>query len=405
MDILKDRFLISVLLIGLIIRLILTPIIGFKFDVDTWFAWADRLNNVSFAYFYSDQVWTSYPPGFLYILALLGLIKNLFQINNPQFFLILKIPSILAELAVGILVYRIIPNNFTRWKRIGLILVVLNPAFIFNSSIFGQFDGLFSLTLLLSAYFLNLNKIVLSSIFWGLSFLLKPQAILLLPVFPFYILQNFSIKNILKITLPATLLIYFSFLPFFASNLFSGSANLVTGLMGYYPYNSIFAYNFWGIFGFWISDKINLLNITYQNWGYILFMIFWITTGYFYYKKKLSILALCALTALSFFFLPTRMHERYLYPSLVFLILLSVLLKSRYLIIGTTLLSILHFLNLYYVYVYYNEFYLNLPKTLYIPILYNFLDTNGKLLSIVSTVLFIFISISIIKSQYANKKS
>ena len=215
MGILKDRFLILILIIGFLVRLVLTPIPGFKFDVDTWFAWAERLNNVGFANFYSDQVWTSYPPGFLYILGFLGFIKNLFSISPSLFPMILKLPSILAELAMGFFIYRITPDNFKGWQKIGLILIIFNPAFIFNSAVFGQFDGLFSLILLLSAYFLSRKKLVFSSLFWGLSFLLKPQAILFLPVFAFYIFKKFSIQSILKLFLPATFLIFLSFLPFF----------------------------------------------------------------------------------------------------------------------------------------------------------------------------------------------
>lgn len=407
MGILKNHFLIILLLIGLFSRLILTPIAGFKFDVDTWFAWAERLNSAGLTHFYSDQVWTGYTPGFLYILGFLGFIKNLFQINTPAFYLILKLPSILAELTLGILIYKIIPRNFNNWRKLGLIFILFNPAFIFNSSIFGQFDGLFSLTLLLSVYFLIRNNLIFSSLFWGLSFLLKPQAVLLLPVFAFYILRNFSIKSIFKLILPVTLLIFFSFLPFFKNNPFNGLVSLVFNLMEYYKYNSIFAYNLWGILGFWVTDSSTWGNISYQNWGYILFAAFLTILGYIYLwqKKYLSIYALSTLCSLSFFFLLTRMHERYLYPSLVFLIFLAILNKSRILLVLSAALSIIHFLNLYYVYVYYNEFYLNLPKLLYNPTVYNFLDTNSRNLSLISTVVFILISIAIVKYETISKRT
>lgn len=407
MGILKDRFLILTLLLGLLIRLALTPITGFRFDVDTWFAWADRLNIVGFSNFYSDQVWTSYPPGFLYILGVLGFIKNLFHISPPLFYMVLKLPSILSELATGIFIYRIIPDNFKNWKKIGLILIIFNPAFIFNSAVFGQFDGLFSLTLLLSAYFLSRKKLVFSSLFWGLSFLLKPQAILFLPVFAFYILKKFSIQSILKLFLPTTLIIFLFFLPFFANNPLAGPVNLITNLMGYYKYNSIFAYNLWGILGFWIADNNTWNYISYQNWSYILFAFFWFILAYFYFwkKKNLSIYTLSTLSALGFFFLLTRMHERYLYPSLVFLILMAVINKSRILLALSAALSIIHFLNLYYVYIYYNLFYLKLPTVAYNTILYNFADNNSKIISGIATLIFLLISINILKSYNEYQKT
>lgn len=398
MNFFKDRFLILTLFLGLLIRLVLAPIAGFKFDVDTWFAWADRLNSVGFALFYSDQIWTSYPPGFLYILSFLGFIKNVFQIDTSFFYSILKFPSILAEIILAFLIYQIIPKTSLSLRRIGVIFIILNPAFIFNSSIFGQFDGLFSLTLLVSVYFLIQKKIIYSSVFAGISFLLKPQAVLLLPIFLIYIFKNFSTKNIFYLTSPALFTIVIGFLPFFINNPFNGPINLISNLLNYYQYNSIFAYNFWGIFGFWIPDNKTFFEITYQNWGYILFTFFWIVIGYFYFwkKKDLSLYTLLALSALSFFFLLTRMHERYLYPALVFLNFVAILKKSRLLLALSLILSLLHFLDLYYVYIYYNLFYLKLPAIIYNQTLYNFADENLKFISLISTIIFFLATINIL---------
>lgn len=407
MGILKDRFLIIILITGLLIRLLLTPIAGFKFDVDTWFAWADRLNSLGFANFYSDKVWTSYPPGFLYVLSFLGFLKNLFHIDASLFYIVLKVPSILSDLILGILIYQLIPNHYKVWKKIGLFLVIFNPAFIFNSAIFGQFDGLFSLTLLLSIYFLSKKSLILSSIFWGLSFLLKPQAILVLPVLGFYILKNFSLKSIIKLSLPATLVNFLLFLPFFKNNILNGPTHLVSTLMGYYPYNSIFAYNFWSIFGFWVPDNTMIFSISYQYWGYILFAIYSIILGYFYLWKKrdFSLLSLATLLSLSSFFLLTRMHERYLYPSLVFLILITVIQKSRILVVLGIFLSLIHFINLYYVYIYYQVFYLKLQTIIYSVLFYDFADKNLRIISIAATLIFLLISINILKFNHEIKKS
>lgn len=405
MGILKDRFLLITLFSGLLTRLILTPLPGFRFDVDTWFAWADRLNSIGFPLFYSGDIWTGYPPGFLYILGFLGYIKNLLQIDSLLFFIILKLPAILAEISIGIIIYKLIPNS--KWKKIGLILVMFNPAFIFNSAVFGQFDGLFSLSLLLSIYFLIKKQVGFSTILWGISFLLKPQAIILSPVFLFYILNNFSIRTILKISLTLTLIILIAFLPFFPTNPINGPIGLMINLLDFYPYNSIFAYNLWGILGFWIKDNSTYLGITYQNWGYILVSIFWIIVGYFYFlrKKNLSVYTLSALSSLSFFFLITRMHERYLYPGLIFLIIAAAINKSRELIILITMLSLIHFLDLYYVYIYYNHFYLKYSTVLYNALIYNFADNNVFLISLLSTIIFVLISITIIKSNGYFKKN
>ena len=396
MVILKDRFFILSLFTGLLIRLFLSPIQGFKFDVDTWFAWAQRLNSFNFSSFYSDTIWTGYPPGFLYILSFLGFIKNLFQITDSTFYILLKFPSIIAEIILGIIIYKIIPKEFVIWRKIALIFVIFNPSFVFNSAIFGQFDGLFSLTVLLSVYFLIKKRLVFSSIFWGVSFLLKPQAVLLGPVFLFYMLKNFSIKNIITISLSLILTILIAFLPFFPNNIVLGPINIVTNLLDFYPFNSIFAYNLWGILGFWIKDSNNYLNITYQNWGYILFVLFLSLIFFYGRRRKLSQYSIASLSSLGFFFLLTRMHERYLYPSLVFLIIVFAFRRSKLLAILTAILSLLHFLDLYYVYIYYNQFFLKLPEIIYLPYIYNFANNNIALISFISTVVFGIISINIL---------
>lgn len=393
----KNKIFLLLIITALSVKLFLAFLPGFKIDVDAWFAWAQRLNQVGFSGFYSDQIWTNYTPGFLYILGFLGFIKNLFQINDPSFYLILKIPSIIAELLLGIIVYQLVAKKSSLWATVAAIVILFNPAFIFNSSVWGQIDGLLSLMLILSIFLLNRKKLILSSIFFGLGFLIKPQAVALSPVFILFLIKDLSIKNFFKLTIPALLIVFPLSLPFFLNRPFSGVLELFSKMVSDYPYTSLFAYNFWGIVGSWVPDNTLWNGLSYQTWGYILLAIYWIIIGYFYFKKKLSFFALVTFATMGFFFLPTRVHERYLYPAIVFLILSSTIYKSRLLIALTGILSLIHFLNLYYVYVYYNEIYLILPRVLYNPIIYKFLDTNSKNLSLISTFIFILITIVIIR--------
>ena len=101
----KYRFLFFLVIGGLTIRLVLANVPGFKIDTDDWFAWALRLDEVGFSKFYSNQVFSDYTPGYMYILSLLVFVKNLLQIDNPTFYLILKLPAIFAEIILGALIY------------------------------------------------------------------------------------------------------------------------------------------------------------------------------------------------------------------------------------------------------------------------------------------------------------
>lgn len=403
--VLKDRVLVLMISLGLIIRILLIFLPGFKIDMDAWFAWALRLNQVGFSNFYSDQSWTNYTPGFLYLLGFLGFIKNLFQISDVNFYILLKLPSIIAEIILGIFIYQQLFKKSDAWAKVGTGLFLLNPAFIFNSSVWGQIDGILSLMLILSVHFLSQKKLILSSIFLSLGFLIKPQAIALLPLFALFFIKNLSIRNLLQIALPSLLTVFVLSLPFFLNQPFLGLLKLFSKMVSDYPQTSLFAYNFWGIIGSWISDSTLWSSLSYQTWGYILLASYWTTIGYFYFTKKLSLYALATLATLGFFFLPTRVHERYLYPAIVFLILTTAYFKSRFLLLLTGTLSLLHLLNLYYVYVYYNEIYLKLPRLLYNPILYNFLAVNSTILSLISVIIFILISLTILKYDATFKKN
>lgn len=399
----EQYFLILTLLIGFLIRLLLTPIQGFKYDVDTWFSWAQRLNEVGFANFYSDAIWTGYTPGFLYIISFLGYLRNFFQINDPAFYILLKLPSIIAEIILGFIIYKIIPAKYILWRKLSLILIIISPAFIFNSAIFGQFDGLFSLFLIVTIQLLTKYKPFRATIFWSIALLLKPQALLLLPVFMFYVIKNRSFKTAILMFCTSILIVFIGFLPFFPINPVFGPIQLVTNLLDHYPYNSIFAYNFWGIFGFWLSDSNTYLNITYQYWGYIFFAFYLCYIFFYGLRKNLSFYSITTLVSLGSFFLVTRMHERYLYPSLIFLIVISSLKKSRLLLGLTATLILIHFLDLYYVYIYYNQFQLKLPETIYAPFLYNLASNNISAISFFSTLIFVLMTITIVLSNNENK--
>src|SRR3989338_7176572 len=89
--------LLIILFIGLILRLILTPFGTLWIDLNTFIAWSERLNTFPFSEFYLS--WSDYLPGYLYILWILGLLKNIF-VNTPVT-LLYKLPAIIADLLTG----------------------------------------------------------------------------------------------------------------------------------------------------------------------------------------------------------------------------------------------------------------------------------------------------------------
>lgn len=395
----KNLVVYYLILAGFLLRLIFASFPGFHVDTDTFFAWSVRAFDLGLAQFYSKDVWTNYTPGMIYVFYILGFLRELFSISDPYFHFTLKIPSILADLVLSYFIYKVLVKTVHQKLALyGLAFCLFNPVLIFNASIWGAYDGFMTLFLFLSIYYLADKKLLLASIFFGISVLIKPQAIAIAPVFAIWLLKHFSINRALKLSVPALLIIILLSVPYFPSDPLFGFFNLFIQMAQDYKGNSLFAYNTWGMFGFWIDDGTSLGPLSYRIWGILLLSAFWI---YFFIislrRKILNVFIITTLAFLAFFFLPTRVHERYLFSAIPLLILISVALRSRILIISTVFLSLLHTVNLYYVYVYYNEFYLKLPKTLYIPGFYEWLESNGKLLSALSTVIFVIIVITIAK--------
>ncbi|MDZ7586157.1 MAG: hypothetical protein U0946_00240, partial [Patescibacteria group bacterium] len=349
-----------------------------------------RMVELGPAKFYSSEVFTANPPGWLYVFWLLGEIKNSFLPKLSYFSsgydFMLKLPNNLADLATGMLIYLIIKKRKgVNLAKLGFLFYTLNPAIWFNSSVFGQFDGSGAFFGLLAAYLLLEKKNLLSaSAIFALAWAIKPQAIALAPALGLIALSKFKPLNWLKAALvfmAATLLIYW---PFFPQNPFSGIIYVFQQMAQLYSCTSCFTFNFWGLLGNWREDSTLFLNIPYLYWGIILFglSLFYI----FRFKKKNSYLFI-ALSVLSFNILMTRMHERYVLPFFAFFLIAAILMKSKRLFIVYIFYSLFNTLNVYYPYAYYNT-HLHLS-----PFLVAWLGQHFQLLSFIGFAVFIFLLI------------
>ena len=73
---------------------------GFTTDTDTFKSWASLANQVGFSELYEQDVFLDYPPGYLYVLALLDRIRLLLglSVESQAYTLLIKLPSLLADL-------------------------------------------------------------------------------------------------------------------------------------------------------------------------------------------------------------------------------------------------------------------------------------------------------------------
>lgn len=341
------------ILVVLAIKILFSFLPGFGFDIGSWFGWANRLATLGFSKFYSDTDWTQYTPGFLYYLWIVGKMGWTHE-------LAIKLPVIFADIGVGVLIWFLVKKVSSKLAIISFFLYTLSPVVIFDGSVWGQIDGLLTLFLFLSAYFLIEKKnFILSVLFWSIAFVIKPQSIAVLPaLFMAIFTRKFNWKEILSAGVVGALTIFLLAWPFFVNNPVFGLPQQILKMGNYYSYTSVNAFNIWSWVGFWKPDSATFAGFSLSVWGTV-FLLVSVIISLFAFRKKLDVKAnyylLFALLSLCFFLFPTKVHERYLFPFFAFLITAAGLLKSTNLFAIFGITTIASFANLYYPYSYYND--------------------------------------------------
>lgn len=99
---------------------------------------------------------------------------------------IIKIPLLLADLAILFFLVKIFPHK----KQKLILFYFLNPIIIYSIYIHSQLDIIPTALLFGSVYFLLLDKIKISSIFFGLALSTKFHVIIALPLVLFYLYKK-----------------------------------------------------------------------------------------------------------------------------------------------------------------------------------------------------------------------
>ena len=339
---------------------------GFDNDTACFAAWADRIYQVRPAAFYSSEVFTDYPPGYMYVLWLSGAVSHLLHLEqySVPHLLLLKLPAILCDMACGLLLYRTASKKQTQNCAFFLCLAYLfNPAVILNSSVWGQVDSVLALIAALMCLYLVQGRMYAAYIAFGAGVLIKPHMLLFAPVLFAGFLDHVVFQEISKdaahtaalrarriahsclqgLTVLGGMVILC--LPFGLENVWSQYFNTVSS----YPYAAVNACNFWGLWGLnWVSQDETFLGIPIRllGWG----ALFAGVAGVLFLslrsrKQRDKYPFLGALFICIAFLFSVRMHERYLYPALLLLLLAFVLRSSGLLLLCYGGFSILHFYN------------------------------------------------------------
>ncbi len=272
--------------------------------------------------------WIDYPPFNVYIFWAFGSLAKAVSTYGISIVNIVKLVPNLFDLATGLLIYVFVRKQASfKLALMATALYTFNPAVIYNAAVWGQFDAIYTFFLILSLILALKSKPKLSATAFAIGLLTKPQGIALAPLVAFLIYKKNGLKNLLVSVLVFTATIFLVILPFEWSNPITFLSNIYFGAYGGYAYTSINAFNLWGLYGLWVPDGSLFIL------GWALFGAFAVFTLYFLHKRfNNSGEMLAIFSAFMFFFaffmLPTRIHERYLFPAISVLALMFPFIKK-----------------------------------------------------------------------------
>ncbi len=329
-------------------------------DINCFKSWASMLFTNGMSRFYSSDAFTDYPPGYMYILFFLGFLKNLLGLayESDMYTFLIKLPAILFDIFTGFLIYKIIKELQVSKGRFSLLalvlslLYVLNPATILDSAVWGQVDSVYVFFLILSVYLLSKEKYFTAFLTFTVSVIIKPQSLMFSPLYLFamYRMLRENMENwirLLQYALVCLALTLLLFLPFTENFQFMPIVNQYVATLSSYAYATVNAYNFYAFLGAnWAPIDQNFLFLSYNTWGLIFIILivvfsFCLLAGtrkknYFFVAATINVLV---------FMLSVKMHERYLFPALGFLLLAYAVSRDRKVLLLYGLFSLTLFIN------------------------------------------------------------
>lgn len=350
----KKCFDIAVLMFGFAFLLRLVIAVGYinKYDTLWYRAWALELPGGLFnIYSRAEQISLDYPPMYLFLLYITGhiyrLLGNSWHIMTDM--LLMKFWPILFDTICGVVLYNIFKKYSYITGFLAAFLWLFNPSTVFNSAFWGQTDGLMCLLLLISFYALEKKKPVLAAVLFAVAGLTKYQCLFFTPVFLIELYLRGGIKNAAKGIVAAGVTVAAVFLPFMigAENPFL-FFDIYLGGSEKYPKCTLNAFNFYGMCNLnWENDSLKVIGgLTVQNISTIITVLLVVLVFVLYrFAKTKCMWTISFLFMNSLFMFMSRMHERYQFVVIIFILFAALKHKQKSLFYSFTLVSFITFIN------------------------------------------------------------
>lgn len=356
--------LLGLLATAFFVRLVLAYIIfpdsGEIKDIHWYAQWALALASGGPGHFYA-MTDANYPPAYMYVLWLLGMVSKLLASGTNADAVhvamsLVKIPPMLLDIATGALLYLVAkrwPPNKQTSSRAALSMTafyVLNPVVLYDSTIWGQTDAAGAFIILVGILALLSWPPEATAAIATVALLIKPQyGVILIPIVSVILFRRHvlssgvtqAIRNISYWTRPqgplrvltACMLssgIFYILVTPFNLGLRSYIA-LMASTAREYNLLSVNAFNPWALvgaggqppliaagIGHCAPDDVPLVgSLTGVEIGSTLLGIAFLVAAIRLLRRSdlQSIVLVSAYLSLCFFIVPTRVHERYVFPA------------------------------------------------------------------------------------------
>lgn len=283
-------------------------------DLQAFLDWAEGTATHGLTGYYASGGTSNYPP-MLYLLWPLGV-----ALDGEALVFAIRTLSIPFDLGLGVLLFHVARsiNGRDRDALLAAGLYLLNPAVVLVGPMWGQVDGMGALPMVGAIAAVARGRYALAGVLAVLAGLVKPQfgiaAFVLLGAGLAWLPSRDGIRRVAIVGLASLATFLAVLLPLGLSPL--GYLDLTGDTFSQYPYISQFGFNPWGmVFGFTDDDAAWFRIGTALAVAGIAGSLWLLRSR----RDLVGLLGVSVLIGLVIYYLPTRVHERYLYGALVFL--------------------------------------------------------------------------------------
>jgi Gpi18-like mannosyltransferase len=326
------------------------------------------------------------------ILFFVGKLSNLLHITQGSipYIGLIKSPAMISDIIIAILLYIYAKQNKAGSAILATLWILLDFGIAINSVFWGQIDSVWVLMIVASIILLTKDKKIPAVFLFVLAILTKTQSFVFAPIYLAYFLTEKKPKTWVLSVAIALITIFLVAIPFTKNFDFTWLYEKYRYAMNLYKYRTMNAFNFYYMLGWNYKSSegaiFSIISILVAGTLSIYSMLTILLK-----KNNNNIFYTAFLLMFGIFVLMPQMHERYIFPALVFLyfafVAFPITLRKKVLPLLITI-SITTYANCHYALVF-NEG----------PIPNNFLTYGLSLINVIAFIYSIVFSIKLWKTQ------